>query len=175
MSNSYTINNSSLNNLATMPPIQCLVSPRAKLPVRAHPSDAGADMHCWLTEWAHKSPFFVRGLSPGEVDRLVIPPGEQVLIDTGIGMKIPVGYAGFVGPRSSQRNKAITCWGDGIIDSTYRGNIKVVLANNGKSDYVIEDEDRIAQIVIKRVELVGFVDAWNDTERGTGGFGSTGK
>ena len=169
-------NYNSHNNMATMPEIQCLVSPRAKLPVRAHPSDAGADMHCWLTEWAHKSPFFMRGLSHVvEVDKLVIPPGEQMLIDTGIGMKIPTGFAGFVGPRSSQRVKGITCWGDGIIDSTYRGNIKVVLANNGKSDYVIENGDRIAQIVIKRVELVGFVDTWNDTERGTGGFGSTGK
>ena len=160
MSNAYVTSNNVANCI--YPTVQCLTLKGAKLPVRAHPTDAGADMFAYLGEE------FINMY-------LEILPGEQKLVETGIGMKIPVGYAGFVGPRSSQRVKAVTCWGDGIIDSDYRGTIKVVLANNGKEPYIVNHGDKIAQIVIKRVELVGFVDAWNDTERGTGGFGSTGR
>lgn len=154
--------------------IVCQVSPGAKLPVRAHDSDAGADLFCWLDTWANNSPFFVHNAATVE-SKLVIPPGKQMLVDTGVAMKIPVGYAGFVDVRSSQRNRGITSWGTGIIDSEYRGNIKVVLYNGSDKHYEINKGDKIAQIVIKKVELVEFVDMWNDSDRGTGGFGSTGK
>jgi len=158
MSNAYVTSNNVANCI--YPTVQCLTLKDAKLPVRAHPTDAGADMFAYLGE---------------DQAYLEILPGEQKLVETGIAMKIPKGYAGFVGPRSSQRVKAITCWGDGIIDSDYRGTIKVVLANNGKDPYIVNHGDKIAQIVIQAVELCNFVDAWNDTSRGTGGFGSTGK
>jgi dUTP pyrophosphatase len=62
----------------------------------------------------------------------------------------------------------------GVIDSDYRGTIKVILKNIGDDPYKIEVGDRIAQLVIQKVELVRFTDIWNDTQRGTGGFGSTG-
>ena len=63
----------------------------------------------------------------------------------------------------------------GVIDADYRGNLKVLLKNIGEDPYVIEVGDRIAQLVVQRVELPTFHDAWNDTTRGTGGFGSTGQ
>lgn len=154
--------------------IVCQVGPGAKLPVRAHESDAGADLFCWLEAWANKSPYFVHDAATIK-SKLVIPPGKQMLVDTGVAMKIPVGYGGFLDVRSSQRNRGITSWGTGIIDSEYRGNIKVVLYNGSAENYVIENGDKIAQIVIKKIELVEFVDMWNDSDRGTGGFGSTGK
>jgi dUTP pyrophosphatase len=143
-------------------PLECLLSPGAKLPVRAHDSDAGADLHAYFGEYAQET-------------SVTILPGEQMLVDTGVAMKIPGGYGGFVGPRSSQRTKRITGWGDGVIDSDYRGTVKVIIANMGHQPYSINHGDRIAQIVISPVVLCTFADAWNDTERGTGGFGSTGK
>jgi dUTP pyrophosphatase len=106
-----------------------------------------------------------------------IEPQDQILIDTGVAVKIPEGYAGFVFNRSSQGKLGISIpHSVGVIDSDYRGNIKVVLRNNNTEEaFHIEKYDRIAQLVIMPVLLVDFVDAWNDTERGEGGFGSTGK
>lgn len=130
--------------------------PKARLPQRANPTDAGADLF--------------------SVETLDLAPGESAIVDTGIGIKIPVGYAGFVMNRSSQRAAGITSYGEGLIDSDYRGPLKVVLFNKGDTLYKIEaGVTKIAQLVIKQIELVDFVDIWNDTERGTGGFGSTDK
>lgn len=140
--------------------VVCKLEPGAKLPERAHPTDAGADMFALLGEGAPS---------------IVIAPGEQKTVDTGVAVKVPEGYGGFLHARSSQRSKSITCWGTGIIDSEYRGTILVVISNQGTKDYVVDRETKIAQLVIQAVELVGFIDGWNDTERGTGGFGSTGK
>jgi dUTP pyrophosphatase len=105
-----------------------------------------------------------------------IYPGEQKLVDTGIAIKIPEGYGGFIFNRSSQGKKGITIpHSVGVIDSDYRGNLKVLLKNIGEDPYKIEPGDRIAQLVVMPVLLPEFKDIWNDTERGTGGFGSTGK
>ncbi len=139
--------------------VVCKVEKGCRLPTRANTSDAGADLYAALS-----------GDQP-----IAILPGEQYLVDTGVSVKIPYGYAGFIHMRSSQRTKGITGWGTGIIDSDYRGNLKVIICNNGNDQYVIDKDTKIAQLVIQRVELVDFVDFWNDTERGTGGFGSTGK
>jgi dUTP pyrophosphatase len=136
--------------------IACKVEPGAKLPERAHPSDAGADL------FAHEN--------------CEIYPGEQKLVDTGVAVKIPRGFAGFIYNRSSQGKKGITIpHSVGVIDSDYRGNLKVLLKNIGEDPYKIEPGDRIAQLVVQRVELPTFRDVWNDTQRGTGGFGSTGQ
>jgi len=138
--------------------IQCLVSPGAKLPARAHPTDAGADLFAYV------------GVSGAE-----IYPNEQKLIDTGVAVKIPVGYVGLLFNRSSQGKKGISIpHSVGVIDSDYRGNIMVLLRNNGEDPYKIATGDKIAQLVIVPIMLCGFVDTWNDTARGTGGFGSTG-
>jgi len=138
------------------PVIDCQLQPGAHLPQRAHPSDAGADL---------------RALEAHE-----IYPGEQKLVDTGVAIKIPRGFAGFIFNRSSQGKKGITIpHSVGVIDSDYRGNLKVLLKNISEDPYVIQPGDRIAQLVVQRVELPTFRDAWNDTQRGTGGFGSTGQ
>lgn len=156
----YTIATSNLNNITFGPSISCLVNPGAKLPQRAHSSDAGADLFAWFE---------------GNTQECEIFPGEQKMIDTGIAVKIPRGYAGFVYNRSSQGKKGIQIpHSVGIIDSDYRGTIKVILKNLGEDPYKIKLGDRIAQLVIQKVELVTFTDIWNDTQRGTGGFGSTG-
>lgn len=128
----------------------------AQLPARAHSTDAGADLK-------------------SAVD-VTIPPGERILVDTGVGVKIPYSCVGFVFSRSSQGKLGIRLANSvGVIDSAYRGNIGVLLENNSNTPYEISKGDRIAQLVIMPVMLTEFVDAWNDTERGTGGFGSTGK
>lgn len=138
------------------PTIQCLVTDKAFLPRRANPTDAGADLM--------------------STENCEIYPGEQKLVDTGVAVKIPQGYAGFVFNRSSQGKKGITIpHSVGVIDADYRGNIKVILKNIGEDPYEIQRGDRIAQLVIMPVVLTDFTDIWNDTERGTGGFGSTGK
>jgi dUTP pyrophosphatase len=158
MNGTTIISNGGTYNVNTMnytPALECQLKPGAKLPERAHPTDAGADLFA--------------------CEDLEIYPNEQKLVDTGIAIKIPQGYAGFVYNRSSQGKKGITIpHSVGVIDSGYRDTIKVLLKNIGDDPYKITAGDRIAQLVIQKVELVGFKDIWNDSTRGTGGFGSTG-
>ncbi|MFP4442093.1 MAG: dUTP diphosphatase [Spirochaetia bacterium] len=108
----------------------------------------------------------------------VIKPGERVLISTGIRTAIPEGYEGQVRPRSGLAAKhGITCLNSpGTIDSDYRGEIKVILINHGQEDYKIEPGDRIAQFVIAPVTKAHFysVPELESSDRGSGGFGSTG-
>jgi dUTP pyrophosphatase len=142
----YTYNN---------PTLECMVQPGAQLPKRAHSSDAGADLFSYQD--------------------YEIYPEEQKLVDTGIAIKIPRGFAGFIYNRSSQGKVGITIpHSVGVIDSDYRGNLKVLLKNISEDPYKIKVGDRIAQLVIMPIQLVDFKDIWNDTARGTGGFGSTG-
>jgi len=141
--------------------LDCLVSPGAILPQRAHPTDAGADLFAWFED--------------EELDFVEIESNKQKLIDTGIAIKIPQGFAGFVYNRSSQGKKGIVIpHSVGVIDTDYRGTIKVLLKNTTDQTIKIQRKERIAQLVIQPVQLVGFRDVWNDTQRGTGGFGSTG-
>ena len=141
--------------------VECLVSAGAQLPKRAHSTDAGADLFAWFED--------------DEIMGTEIYPNEQKLIDTGIAIKIPRSFAGFVYNRSSQGKKGIVIpHSVGVIDTDYRGTIKVLLKNISEDPYKISRNDRIAQLVIQPIELVDFKDIWNDTNRGTGGFGSTG-
>jgi dUTP pyrophosphatase len=140
--------------------LACQVQPGAHLPQRAHPTDAGADLRAW---W------------PSDHAATEIYPGEQKLVDTGIAVKIPEGFVGLIYNRSSQGKKGITIpHSVGVIDSDYRGNLKVLLKNISEDPYTIKLGDRIAQLVVQPVQIVDFYDSWNDTARGTGGFGSTG-
>lgn len=110
---------------------------------------------------------------------VVIKPGERALIPTGLLFEIPEGYEIQVRPRSGLALKhGITCLNSpGTIDSDYRGEIGVILINTGKEDFTVENNDRIAQIVLSPVVRADFIPVGNlsETERGTGGFGSTGK
>lgn len=136
------------------------LSPGAIAPDRAHSSDAGADLRA--------------------LEDHVIDPGFLKLIDTGVALKIPVGCVGLVYARSSMGKIRVTLAnGTGVIDSDYRGNIKVMLVNEGNDPFIItKAETKIAQLVIVPIILANFVtldSKWDDTVRGTGGFGSTGQ
>lgn len=107
------------------------------------------------------------------------PGGGRALVPTGAAIAIPPGYAGFVQPRSGLALRhGVTCLNSpGLIDSGYRGELKVLLVNTDPNEpFHIERGDRIAQLVIQRVEHASFVevDELPDSARGEGGFGSTG-
>lgn len=128
-------------------------------PKYAHNGDAGCDLY-------------------SRVD-VTIEPGERSLVPSGIAVSIPAGYAGFVQPRSGLAIKhGISIVNTpGLIDSKYRGEISVVLINTDKKkSFQIKRGDKIAQLVIQKIEEVEFevVDKLDETARGAGGFGSTG-
>lgn len=135
---------------------------RAKLPYRATSGSAGADLFACIGE------------------DIVIPPGERRMIATGIAIAIPSPeFGAFVFPRSSVSSKFGVSLANcvGVIDSDYRGEIKVPLINHSSEPYTVRDGDRIAQLVILPVIVPNFAEReqLDDTERGVGGFGSTGR
>jgi len=109
-------------------------------------------------------------------EAITIPAGATVLISTGIAMAIPKGYAGLIWDRSSMGVKGLHRHA-GVVDSEYRGPVKVCLHNTTKEPYSIERGDRIAQILIQEIPLfrIQEVEELDSTKRGSGGFGSTGK
>lgn len=112
-------------------------------------------------------------------EAVVINPGETHFIKTGLAMEIPVGYAGLVYARSGLACKKGLAPANkvGVIDSDYRGEIMVALHNHGKEPVTVENGERIAQLVITPYITAAFheVDELEDTVRGEGGFGSTGR
>ena len=134
------------------------VNPDAVLPSYAHPSDAGMDVR--------------------SVDDLTIAPGKRALVHTGLVMLLPPMYEAQVRPRSGLALKSgVTVLNTpGTIDSGYRGEVGVILANFGEADFQVKKGDKIAQIVIAPVTQPEIVEAdfIDETDRGTGGFGSTG-
>lgn len=109
---------------------------------------------------------------------LILEPGAIKLIPTGIAIALPQGFECQVRSRSglAAKHGIFALNAPGTIDSDYRGEIKVILANSGKAPYAIQPGERIAQLVIARYETVQWelVDTLDETARGTGGFGSTG-
>lgn len=136
-----------------------LLHPAARLPQRAHPGDAGADLF--------------------SVEEVTIPPGERRDVGTGLALAIPLGYAGFVQPRSGLAFKhgIMVVNSPGLIDAGYRGEVRVALYNSGRASFVVRVGERIAQLVVQAVEEAQFVAAAElpDTVRGEGGFGSSGR
>jgi dUTP pyrophosphatase len=110
---------------------------------------------------------------------ILLAPGERSAVPTGLNIEIPRGYEGQVRPRSGLAlEKGLTCLNSpGTIDSDYRGEVKVILVNLGSEPARIAHGDRIAQLVIAPVSRADFVktDSLEDTLRGAGGFGSTGR
>ena len=133
-----------------------LLHDSAKPPTKGHMYDAGWDLYAFET--------------------ISIPAGATVLVSTGIAMSIPKGYAGLIWDRSSVGVKGIHRHA-GVIDSEYRGEVKVCLHNTTQETYHIEKGDRIAQLLIQEVPtfIQHVVKELDSTERGDGGFGSTGK
>lgn len=110
---------------------------------------------------------------------LTLHPGQRLLVPTGLRIALPAGYEAQVRPRSGLAAKhGITVLNSpGTIDADYRGEIKVILINHGQEAFIIQHGERIAQLVVARHERITWVNAeeLEETSRGTGGFGSTGK
>jgi len=110
---------------------------------------------------------------------IALSPGDRALIPTGIAMALPKGFEAQIRPRSGLAYKhGVTVLNSpGTIDADYRGDIGVLLINHGKEDFVIEDGMRVAQMVVAAYTQFTWnaVDNLDTTERGAGGFGSTGK
>lgn len=110
---------------------------------------------------------------------ILIKPLERKLIPTGLHIALPVGYEAQIRPRSGLAIKhGISCLNTpGTIDADYRGDIGVILVNISHEDYVVQPGERIAQMVINKIEQIEFnlVEELDETERGEGGFGHTGK
>ena len=119
------------------------------------------------------------GVDLRAVEKCVLRPGERALVPTGLRIALPVGYEAQVRPRSGLALKhGVTLPNSpGTIDADYRGEIMVIMQNLGDAPFVIEPGDRIAQMVVAPVSRVDWVEAdtLEETERGSGGFGSTGK
>ncbi|QRO86491.1 dUTP diphosphatase [Kytococcus sedentarius] len=139
------------------------LSPRATLPSRAHAGDAGADLHA--------------------AEEITLAPGERALVGTGIALALEPGTVGLVHPRSglAARHGITIVNAPGTIDAGYRGEVRVCLLNTDRSaPFTVRVGDRIAQLVVQRVELppieeVQDVTHLGTTDRGTGGHGSTGR
>ncbi len=136
------------------------LDPELPLPKFAKPGDAGADLYARID--------------------LTLAPGERALMPTGIAIALPPGFAAFIHPRSGLaiRDGLSMVNAPGTIDASYRGEIQVILINmDTKNTIAIKRGDRVAQLVIQRVENVRFVPVTQlpGTERGAGGFGSTGE
>ena len=136
------------------------LDPQVETPALAHRGDAGYD----LTSRAD----------------LTLEPGERALVPTGIAVSIPEGFAGFLQPRSglAVKHGVSIVNTPGLIDSHYRGEIKVILVNlDPKQSFEVKRGDKICQLVFQKVEEVRFqeVDRLDETARGEGGFGSTGR
>lgn len=109
---------------------------------------------------------------------MVLQPGDRLAVPTGVTLAIPPGYEGQVRPRSGlAKNHGVTVLNaPGTIDSDYRGEVHVLLVNLGREQYVVRRGDRIAQLVIASVLHVSFASGvLSETDRGAGGFGSTGR
>jgi dUTP pyrophosphatase len=131
--------------------------PDAHIPEQAYDGDAGLDLSA--------------------CDHVVLGPGERALVPTGLAVEIPDGYAGFVQPRSglAARHGIGIVNSPGLIDSGYRGEIRVVLLNTGAESFSVEPGTRIAQLVVVPVATVRLVevDELAVSDRGTQGFGSS--
>ena len=137
------------------------LSPKAILPTYGSAEAAGADLYACLDE------------------ALVIEAGETVFIPTGIALEVPKGCAGLVYARSGLACKRGLAPANkvGVIDSDYRGELRVVLYNHSGETQSIEPGERVAQLLIVPVFTPGFqeTEKLSETDRGAGGFGSTGK
>ena len=132
------------------------------LPADATAGSAGMDLRAAIDEGAP----------------VTLPPGGRALIPTGLTMALPEGYEGQVRPRSGLAQKfGLTCLNSpGTIDSDYRGEVGVILANLGAEPFTVRRGDRIAQLVVAPFSQARLaeIDSLDDTARGAGGFGSTG-
>lgn len=130
--------------------------PEAIVPTRAHHDDAGLDLYA--------------------AESIAISPGARVAVATGLSMAVPSGYVGLIWDKSGVAlNLGLTCLA-GVLDAQYRGELKIVLLNTTSSEVIIGVGQKIAQLIVQKIELPTpiEVEKLDDTVRGDGGFGSTG-
>lgn len=137
------------------------LNPKAELPRYQTPDAAGMDLHACIDEV------------------VTILPGSRAMVGTGLAFAIPKGWEGQVRPRSGLAKKhGVTVINTpGTIDADFRGEVGVVLVNHGEETFVVQNGERIAQIVFAEVAQAALVDVpeLDDTSRGEGGYGSTGR
>ena len=143
----------------TLKTLKCKVTDSKYTPARAHPNDAGLDLRA--------------------AENALLFHGDRQAVDTGVSVEIPDGYVGLVCARSgnaARRGVGIVN-GVGVIDAGYRGPVNVLLINHGRDNVTVRRGDRIAQLLIVPIETpsVEIVGSLSDSERGTGGLGSTGR
>jgi dUTP pyrophosphatase len=135
------------------------LDPDLPLPTRAYAGDAGVDL--------------------AAAEAVTLAPGERVAVATGVAVAIPEGYAGLVAPRSglAQRHGLGIVNAPGVVDAGYRGEIRVILINHGAESVRLARGERIAQLLVVPVSVAQMVevDELPRSERGAGGFGSTGR
>ncbi len=133
------------------------LDPNAILPKKGSKEAAGYDMYA--------------------LEDCVVLSKDKLLIKTGIAMAIPLGCYGRIAPRSGLACKKFIDVGAGVVDSDYRGEVRVLLFNFGKEDFKVSKGDRIAQLIIEKIANTELeeVEILEETKRGEGGFGSTGK
>ncbi|MDP6565125.1 MAG: dUTP diphosphatase [Alphaproteobacteria bacterium] len=147
--------------MTTRIPIQRLANGRdLPLPARATPDAAGMDLYAAVA------------------DEVVLAPGDRALIPTGIALAVPAGHEAQIRPRSglALKHGVTVLNGPGTIDADYRGEVGVILINHGTAPFVVRRGDRVAQLVVALVAAAELeeVAVLPDSERGAGGFGSTG-
>ncbi|MCK9568045.1 dUTP diphosphatase [Candidatus Pacearchaeota archaeon] len=132
------------------------LNPNAIIPKYSHVGDAGMDLF--------------------SIEDLILKPKHRALIKTGLSIELPKGYVSLVWDKSGIALKGIKTMG-GVIEHTYRGEYKIILVNLSSEDYEIKKGQKIAQLLIQKIETaeVEEVNELSETIRGTGGFGSTGK
>ncbi|HEX9186328.1 MAG TPA: dUTP diphosphatase [Vicinamibacteria bacterium] len=138
-------------------PLPTLLGAGASLPEYASAGAAGADLRA--------------------SEAVDIPPGGRAAVPTALRLQIPPGHVGLVWPRSGLAVRHGIDTLAGVVDSDYRGEVRVVLVNHGEEAFRIAKGDRVAQLLVQRVERAAFtsVPEIEDTDRGSGGFGSTGR
>jgi len=132
------------------------LDPGAICPTRAHETDAGLDLYA--------------------MEDKAVPARGSAIFDTGVHVQLPPYTAGLVASKSGLNfNHDLTS--EGVVDIPYRGSIKIKLYNNGPTDYMVKRGDKISQLLIVDIRLphLQIVDELDDTDRGEGGFGSTGR
>jgi dUTP pyrophosphatase len=138
----------------------------------------GADLPLPAYETAQAAGMDLRAAVPEE-EPLVLRPGSRFAVPTGLAFALPAGFEGQVRPRSGLAFKhGVTCLNSpGTVDADYRGEVKVILINHGEEDFTIRRGERIGQLVIAPVVQAAWVevDSLDETARGAGGFGSTGR
>jgi dUTP pyrophosphatase len=146
------------------------------VPITRFPHAAGLPLPAYET--AQAAGMDLRAAVPDD-EPLVLRPGSRLAVPTGLAFALPPGFEGQVRPRSGLAFKhGVTCLNTpGTIDADYRGEVKVILINLGEEDFVIRRGERIAQLVIAPVVQAAWaeVESLDETVRGVGGFGSTGR